>query len=140
MTRAEQFETGVCLAFAPVAFTFVSAHFYDSGFIVRLLMGSMPLVVALVASVLARSVDWRWSLFRLWFVASGVAFFGSHLLLAQLARGLVISAAWYLEPFTWFPGVDFLHSVVTALCKAHVSVLVDLSPSLADVIRNIRVE
>lgn len=124
-TAAERFEAAVCVAFAPAAFTFVSAHFYESGYVLRLIMGSIPLVVAVVASVLARSPDWRWSVFRLWLVASVVAFFGSHLLLAQLARGLSIDAAWYLAPFDWIPGAETLHKVITALCKAHLSVLMD---------------
>lgn len=136
-TGGERFEAALCLAFAPVAFTFVSAHFFDSGYIWRLIMGSLPLVIAVVASVLARSDDWRWSVFRLWLIASVVAFIGAHLVLPQLARGLLLGAAWYLEPFDWFPGVDFVQGAIQALARAHVGVLVDLSPSLADTVRNI---
>lgn len=138
-TGAEQFEALFCLAVAPVAFTFVSAHFFESGYILRLLMGAMPLVVAVVATVLARSDEWRWSVFRLWLIASAISLVGAHLLSEQLVRGLILGAAWYLEPFDFIPGVSLIQNVVQALARAHVSILVDLSPALADVARNMAV-
>lgn len=136
--RDEWAETVLAVMTAPVAFTFVSALFFDSGFFFRLLVGSAPFALAIAASVLARSAHWKWSVPRLVLITTPIAILLSHLWLEQLCRGLIVDPIWYLQPFEFLPGVSSLRTLLWELCRAHVAMMMGLSPELADKIRHLR--
>lgn len=137
VTRMEWFETVLAFLIAFPAFLFLSAHLHGSGYLIRLLFGATPLFLAGIVSLVMGSSDWRWSFFRLWLLTSVVAFVGSNLFLESLAIGLMSSPAWFLEPFTGWPGVAAAESVVTGIARTHVGMLLYLDADLAPLVRSI---
>lgn len=139
-TRGEWTEFALALVTAPVAFTFISALFFDSGFFVRLFVGCVPSFLAVAASLIAHSTQWQWSIPRMLLISTVATILGSHLMLEQLCRGLIVDPIWYLVPFEFLPGVTTVKTVLSELCRAHVVLLMQLSPDLSDSIRHLRAQ
>ena len=139
-TSAETVETALCMVFTPIAFTLASAPFFDSGFVLRWIIGALPAIAALGIAVWQRSDEWRFSPVRLLFLANIIAICFSHLAIESLARGLLVDPAWYLEPFDFIPGVSLVQSAIGSLSAAHVSVLADFSSSVRHVMLNVKVQ
>lgn len=135
-TRMEWFETVFSVVVAPIAFVVLTSHFWESSVITRFVVGWLPTLIAALTSVLAHTVDWRWSFFRLWLLASAATILGSHLFVVNLALGLLKNPAWFLEPLDWLPGISILESIVASLARAHVWGLMQVSTEVANAVRH----
>ncbi len=134
-TNSEIVEALLAVALAPLAFVFLSAHMWDSGLLLRAFVGGFPFLVALSVSLVAATKAWRWSFFRLFLIANVLGFLGSHLILTNLAVGLLKNPSWFIDPIDFVPGATTIGNAIAALARAHVQEV--LMPMSIEVVREV---
>ena len=136
-TAAEWMEyVGVILT-APIAFTLLTAHFTASAYFPRLITGLIPTLIGF-GLFLAVSRNGRSTRFaRIYLFINVITIFVAHIMGPdQLALGLIRDATWYLQPFRVIPGVELVQSLIEAIARQYVGILIAMSPDIASMIRH----
>ncbi|MFU8803252.1 MAG: serine/threonine protein kinase [Bradymonadaceae bacterium] len=118
ITMGEGLETGLALLIAPIAFLFITAHLPHSSLGLRFAIGGTAPLIALIWSLVAHRMDWRFSFWRLLWTLSLLVIFIAHLLgPAILAQELLRNPTWFLIPLGDGPVVEVVGEGVTVFAR-----------------------
>ncbi len=125
----EFLEAFAAFMLAPAAFVLFTAHFEGMDYFLRLFIGILPLVIAIVVNLSVRSTDWMFSFFRLFFMANILTLVLAHLMgVEDLANGLLRNPDWLFKPFVDLPGGETLSSMMRSFSRTYASIWRDLPP------------